>query len=123
MLTDPDGADNILGTDDDNFQLLDGSPAIDAGSNLVLPLDAPDLDGDSDTTERLPWDYNSLPRFIDDPTVPDTGVPDPPIYIDVVDLGAFERSLLVPVVPSMSWFGIVILVLVLSVYMVTRSPR
>ncbi len=36
--------------------LLPGSPAIDAGSNANLPPDTLDLDGDSNTTEPLPFD-------------------------------------------------------------------
>ncbi len=36
--------------------LLPGSPAINAGSNALLPLDTVDLDGDSDTAEALPVD-------------------------------------------------------------------
>jgi CSLREA domain-containing protein len=35
---------------------LPGSPAINAGSNAVLPADTFDLDGDSNTTEALPVD-------------------------------------------------------------------
>ena len=36
--------------------LLPGSPAINAGSNANLPADIFDLDGDSNTTEPLPFD-------------------------------------------------------------------
>lgn len=36
--------------------LLPGSPAINAGSNANLPADTFDLDGDSNTTEPLPFD-------------------------------------------------------------------
>lgn len=36
--------------------LLSGSPAINAGDNSQVPLDAFDLDGDSNTTEAIPFD-------------------------------------------------------------------
>jgi hypothetical protein len=36
--------------------LLPGSPAINAGSNALLPADSFDLDGDADTAETLPVD-------------------------------------------------------------------
>ena len=71
-------------------RLLPGSPCIDAGANTAVPPDTLDLDGDGDTTERTPWDLDCLPRFVDDPAVPDTGVPDPPLYPLVVDIGAYE---------------------------------
>jgi hypothetical protein len=43
---DPNGADGILGTEDDDFRLAQGSPAIDSGTNETEPpLPAVDLDG------------------------------------------------------------------------------
>ncbi len=73
LLVDPDGYDNIPGTDDDRLQLGSGSPALDAGDNMVVPLDvAVDLAGN--------------PRFVDEPLVADTGSGLPPI----VDMGAYE---------------------------------
>ena len=57
----PYGADDILGTEDDDFRLVPGSPAIDAGTNETEPpLPAMDLDG--------------YPRILN----------------DIVDLGAYE---------------------------------
>lgn len=50
-----------------------GSPCIDAGDNTVV---------------QFPIDLAGHPRFVDDPSVPDTGVGAPPI----VDLGAYERQ-------------------------------
>lgn len=35
---------------------LPGSPAINAGGNAQLPVDAFDLDGDANTTEPIPFD-------------------------------------------------------------------
>ncbi len=49
-----------------------------------------DLDNDLDTTERLPFDAAGNWRFLDDPATIDTGVADPPLYVDVVDMGAYE---------------------------------
>ena len=46
LFVDPDGADGILGTEDDDFRLAPGSPAIDSGTNETEPpLPPMDLDG------------------------------------------------------------------------------
>ena len=88
------GPDGLWGTLDDDLgdlQLSSGSPCIDAGDNDAVPPDTPDLDGDSDTEEPLPLDLAGAPRFLDDPTSPDTGNPGatgPP----VVDMGAYENA-------------------------------
>ncbi len=61
LFADPNGADDILGTEDDDFRLAPGSPAIDSGTNETEPpLPAMDLDGN--------------PRILN----------------DVVDLGVYE---------------------------------
>ena len=52
----------------------------------VVPADTPDLDGDGDTTERMPFDLSGWSRFVDDPLTTDTGSGTPPI----VDMGAYE---------------------------------
>ena len=83
---DPDGADDVTGTEDDNLRLRSGSPCIDAGDNSAVPEDAWDLDGDEDTAEPLPVDLRGAPRFVDNPSTDDTGQGDPP----VVDMGAYE---------------------------------
>ena len=67
------------------FRLLSGSPSIDAGNTDLLPADTFDLDGDGDVSEPFPFDAVGLPRAVDDPATPDTGVGSP-----VVDMGAFE---------------------------------
>ena len=51
-----------------------GSPVVDAGNNAAVPV-------------GVTTDIAGLPRFFDDPSVPDTGVGTPPI----VDMGAHER--------------------------------
>lgn len=80
------GPDNTPGTLDDDPRLSDGSRAIDAGNNYRVPLDVLDLNGDGDTTERLPVDLAESHRMINDPNVADTGFGPPPL----VDLGAYE---------------------------------
>lgn len=68
LFADPNGADGILGTEDDDFRLAPGSPAIDSGTNETEPpLPAMDLDGN------------------------------PRILYDFVDLGAYEFTDLIKV--------------------------
>ncbi len=75
LFVDINGNDNTPGTPDDNARLMSGSPAIDRGNNLVLsPFVFSDIYAD--------------PRFIDDASTPDTGVPDG--VNPIVDLGASE---------------------------------
>lgn len=76
LFVDFDGADDIVGTADDDLRLSFGSPAIDAGSNGALSIDTvTDLDG--------------LLRFVDDQNTIDTGLGTAPI----VDMGAYEYGL------------------------------
>ncbi|UCD75238.1 MAG: right-handed parallel beta-helix repeat-containing protein [Phycisphaerales bacterium] len=72
LFLDPDGTDDIVGTEDDDLHILAGSPCIDAGDNAVVGLCSLDLDRQI--------------RRADDPNTPDTGFGDPPI----VDMGVFE---------------------------------
>ena len=73
LFVDPDGEDDVPGTEDDDLRLSPGSPCIDAADNTVVPAGiTTDLDGN--------------PRFVDDPDTTDTGNGDPPI----VDMGAYE---------------------------------
>jgi hypothetical protein len=84
---DTDGLDNIPGTEDDDLRIRAGSSAIDAGDNDALPPDEFDLDGDGNTSERLPIDVRGGLRRVNDPMVtPDPGHGNPPI----VDMGAYE---------------------------------
>jgi parallel beta-helix repeat protein len=85
------GPDGEWGTDDDDagdLHLLSGSPCIDSGDNFAVPADELDLDGDGDATEPMPFDLDGRPRFVNDPSVPDTGEGTQPI----VDMGAYERQ-------------------------------
>ncbi|MCH7597201.1 MAG: right-handed parallel beta-helix repeat-containing protein [Planctomycetes bacterium] len=90
QFVDADGADGIPGNADDNLRLAPGSPAIDAGNTTALPSDAFDLDGDLDTSERLPIDLLGNDRLFDDLESVDTGNADPPTYLQVVDMGSYE---------------------------------
>jgi hypothetical protein len=47
LFVDPNGADGIIGTEDDNLRLSAGSPCIDAGDNSVVDANSTDLDGNS----------------------------------------------------------------------------
>ena len=91
LFEDANGADDIMGTADDNLRLSPGSPCIDAGDNTAVALDSIDLDSDTDMTEPIPLDLDEGPRFVDDPHVTDTGV-----YAfmgsRVVDMGAYEMD-------------------------------
>lgn len=86
QFVDVSGQDNAVGTPDDNLRLLGNSPAIDAGNNNFVPPDVADIDGDRDTSERVPLDLSFNKRFVNSPTVVDTGTGSPPL----VDIGAYE---------------------------------
>ncbi|UCE58736.1 MAG: right-handed parallel beta-helix repeat-containing protein, partial [Phycisphaerales bacterium] len=75
-----------------DYHLTTSSPCIDAGSDLLVYADTQDLDGDGDTTERIPLDLEGSYRIADSRDVPDTGVADPPDYPAVVDMGAYEMA-------------------------------
>jgi len=73
QFVDADGPDDVAGTPDDDLRLGASSPAIDAGNNAAVPVGiAVDLAGHA--------------RFVDVPTVADSGAGTPPI----VDMGAYE---------------------------------
>jgi hypothetical protein len=88
VLADPNGADNLFGTLDDNLQLLQCSSAIDSAESTNLPNDPDDVNTDGDTAGGYPVDANALSRFTDDPGVlpnsPSELVPGP------LDRGAIE---------------------------------
>ena len=76
LFVDADGADDILGTADDNVRLSDNSPCIDTANNSNVPADVADLDGDGDTSEPTPLDLDGNARIV----------------IDIVDMGAYEAG-------------------------------
>ncbi len=86
LFVNPAGTDGLLGTLDDDFSLSPNSPCIDAGSNLLLPADVVDEDGDGDVLEAIPLDITGMARVVNTPSVFDTGIGGPP----VVDIGAIE---------------------------------
>jgi hypothetical protein len=75
FFVDADGPDDTYGTADDNLRLQLTSPAIDAGDNLAVP-------------SAITTDLDGNPRFVDIPTVTNTGNGTPPI----VDMGAYEAQ-------------------------------
>ncbi len=90
MFKDADGADDVVGTEDDNLELAAGSPCIDAGNNDAVLADTADLDQDGNTSEKTPLDLAGNARFTDDPVVVDTGNPATG-YPEIVEMGAYER--------------------------------
>ena len=118
LFVDPDGPDDDPNTWGDNdYRLNPGSSCIDAADNTAVPLDTFDLDEDGDTDERTPFDLDGNPRFVQDPFTDDTGVPDPPLYWYIVDMGAYEYQFchgdldddgyvgLSDLAQLLSWFG------------------
>jgi len=73
QFADPDGADDLVGTLDDDPAPVSGSAAIDSGDNDLVPA-------------GVAIDLPAGPRFDDDPATADSGVGTPPI----VDRGAYE---------------------------------
>jgi parallel beta-helix repeat protein len=75
------------------------SPCADVGDNAAVPDDTADLDGDSDTDEPMPYDFEGDPRIWEDaasPTV-DIGADeysdnDPPFAPDVTSSGYRDGS-------------------------------
>ncbi len=72
LFVDVDGADNILGTLDDNVRLQAGSSVIDAANAIFIP--------------SVTLDYDNNVRYVDDISIANSGAGDCP----VVDMGAFE---------------------------------
>jgi len=88
---DPDGPNNILGTDDDDLRIGAGSSAIDGGFNGFIPEDLFDLDRNGDTTKSLPLDLGRGLRLVDDPAIQDGRYGAPvDMYLPTVDMGAYE---------------------------------
>ena len=89
------GAGNIVADpliadpSNEDWSLLPGSPAIDAGSNLLIRLDVDDLDMDGLINDRYPFDFLGNPRFTQDLAVADTGATQ--MLLPPVDIGPLER--------------------------------
>lgn len=73
-----------------DLRLRTASPAIDAGDNAFLPLDAFDLDGDGEVSEFLALDLAGRRRLADIVPAPDSGSSAGASAI--IDLGAYETS-------------------------------
>ncbi len=86
---DADGADNLIGTADDDLHLQAISGAVDHGCGTLLPADVSDVDNDGNTAEPLPLDIDGQPRLSDD-MASNTGVG----ALPYLDFGAdeFNRS-------------------------------
>jgi hypothetical protein len=82
----PLGPDGLPSTADDLLWLDPTSPCIDAGDNSAVPADVADLNGDGNLSQPTPLDLWGGPRFLDAPSVADTGNGLPPI----VDMGPYE---------------------------------
>ncbi|MCQ0113106.1 beta strand repeat-containing protein, partial [Zhouia amylolytica] len=70
----PKGKDGIWATPDDGLRLIATSPAVDTGNNANLPTDSFDLDGDGNTTEKIPYDIAGEDR----------------VQNTIVNIGAYE---------------------------------
>ena len=80
LMIDPDGDDNVHGTEDDNLRLSGLSPAIDTGSNnFAYVIDFLDLDDDGNSQEKVPMDLDSNVRIF-------AGLGG----VERVDMGAYE---------------------------------
>ena len=71
---------------DTDLRLQVWSGAIDAGNNAAVPTDVDDLDFNHNSTEPLPRDLDSIPRFHEDIGI----VPNPLSSPWPVDMGAYE---------------------------------
>ncbi len=62
LFADAAGPDGTVGTADDDLTLLPASPARDEGDATLRPRDRQDVDGDGNTSEKLPLDLALAPR-------------------------------------------------------------
>ena len=63
MFWDPDGLDDVLGTEDDDLRLASSSPCVDAGNDGLAATDSADLNDNGLLTEPTPFDLDLTPRF------------------------------------------------------------
>lgn len=92
LFVDPDGADDLSGTPDDDLRLRSDSPCLNAARNRDMPLDRFDVDRNGRNDERISIDLDRNPRFDATPSKHITGEDDKPILLNVADMGAFEGS-------------------------------
>jgi parallel beta-helix repeat protein len=83
LFVDADGADDVVGTEDDDFRLLADSLCIDVADSNALPPDIADLDSDDNIDEPTPFDIRGRLRFVD-------GDGDGEV---IVDMGAYEYAI------------------------------
>lgn len=76
LFIDPDGSDDRIGTEDDDFRLSPNSRCINTGDDSMLPKDTLDLDRDGDLDEPIPFDIEGKSRILG----------------GKVDLGAYESG-------------------------------
>ena len=86
LFADADGADNIVGTVDDDFRGQFNSPMLSIGSNGALPTDEADVDDDGDIDEQLPLDWAGQARIVD--TQVDYGAVETQIALETVTVGS-----------------------------------
>jgi hypothetical protein len=77
-----------------DFNLAMGSPAIDAGSNVLIRRDVDDLNNNGIVSDGYPFDLIGNARHTQDLSVPDTGVAD--LLSFPIDLGPLERVVNAP---------------------------
>ena len=91
LFADANGADNIVGTPDDDLRLQASSPAIDAGSNAFIPSDLTDDNHNNDVNEPAPFDLDGNSRLV--------GL--------IVDLGAYEWQGVSSLPPKRTYLALV----------------
>ncbi|MCK4658281.1 MAG: hypothetical protein KAV82_02060, partial [Phycisphaerae bacterium] len=64
LFVDADGPDGIFGNEDDDLHLQPGTPCVDTGESWYLPNDTNDLDGDGNTYEWIPFDFDGNDRVV-----------------------------------------------------------
>ena len=72
---------------DGDYRLTAASPCIDAGDSRAFPIGSGGGDAAPLPSDPV-FDLAGRPRFFDDPSVTDTGVPDPPS--PTIDMGPYE---------------------------------
>ena len=82
------GDDGLTFTADDEFPVDVGSPCIDAADTTVIPTAILQYGVNGIYYKSVPNDLLGNPRVVDDPSTPDSGVPN--AEGDTADIGAYE---------------------------------